>query len=326
MNRDDHPDETPLTRRALIQGASSSWPRPRRSPHRRSRSRPAALAPEAAKPAASPPPRADVGPVLKALTGYMTDAQSRALPDEAAEHTKLHILDTMAAMISGADLAPGQAALKCPRTCTVVPARRHRRVLEDSIAGPVEAALANAMMAHADETDDSHAPSQSHPGCSVVPAALAAGELFRNDGNRFLRAVALGYDIGTRVNMTLGPVNFEVGNHQSSHAFAGIWGSAAAAGCAAGHSQTRSRMDGCSTTPAINRADSPSGSATPITFRRHSRLPASARATGSVPRCSSTPDGRASTIFSRVRTISSSRTAPTRTRRSSSRNSASATK
>src|SRR5207244_8441500 len=86
----------------------------------------------------------------------------------------------------------------------------------------------------ADETDDSHAPSQSHPGCSIVPAALAAGERFGNDGARFVRSVALGYDIGTRVTMTLGAANFEVGSHQSSHAIAGIWGSAAAAGCAAG--------------------------------------------------------------------------------------------
>ena len=40
----------------------------------------------------------------------------------------------------------------------------------------VNAALANGMLAHADETDDSHAPSRNHPGCAVVPAALAAAE------------------------------------------------------------------------------------------------------------------------------------------------------
>ena len=57
------------------------------------------------------------------------------------------------------------------------------------------------MLAHSDETDDTHAPSQSHPGCAVVPAALAAGEQFGIDGTRFLRAVALGYDVGPRVTM-----------------------------------------------------------------------------------------------------------------------------
>ena len=168
---------------------------------------------------------------MTTLAAYMKAAQTRALTSDAVEHTKLHILDTFAAMVSGAALVPGRAALAFVnaygggRIATVVRSK--------ALAGPIEAALANAMMAHADETDDSHAPSESHPGCSIVPAALAAGERFHNDGMHFLRAVALGYDIGTRLTMSLGVSNFEVGSHQSSHAIAGIWGSTAAAGCAA---------------------------------------------------------------------------------------------
>ena len=88
--------------------------------------------------------------------------------------------------------------------------------------------------AHSDETDDSHAPSQSHPGCSVIPATLAVGEKFGIDGTRLLRAVALGHYIGTRVTMALEASNFEVGSHLSSHSVMGVFGSAAAAGCAAG--------------------------------------------------------------------------------------------
>jgi len=77
-------------------------------------------------------------------------------------------------------------------------------VASNITCGPIEAALTNGMLAHADETDDSHSPSQSHPGCAVVPAAFAAGEQFQISGMHFLRAVALGYDVGTRVTMTLG--------------------------------------------------------------------------------------------------------------------------
>ncbi len=170
--------------------------------------------------------------VVPALASYMKEAQARPLPAEAAEHTRLHVLDTIAAMVSGSGLPPGHAALRFigdyggGGSATVVRSR--------TLAGPIEAALANAMMAHADETDDSHAPSESHPGCSIVPAALATAERFGVDGARFLRAVALGYDVGTRVNMALRVSNFEVGTHQSSHAMAAVWGSAAAAGCTAG--------------------------------------------------------------------------------------------
>ncbi len=147
--------------------------------------------------AANPP-----GPVILKLGNYMAEAASRALPEEVSEKTKHHILDTLAAMVSGAELPPGKVALAMAKahagekTATVVGS--------NLLCGPIEAAMVNGMLAHSDETDDSHAPSQSHPGCSIVPATLAASEQFGTNGTRMLRAVALGYDVGTRVTMTLG--------------------------------------------------------------------------------------------------------------------------
>jgi 2-methylcitrate dehydratase PrpD len=173
------------------------------------------------------------------LSSYMSEAGQRALPEEAFEHTKRHILDTFAAMVSGADLAPGHFAINFARahstekTATVA--------ASDVVCGAIEAAFSNAMLAHSDETDDSHAPSESHPGASVVPAALAAGEQFNIDGARFLRAVALGYDVGTRVTMTVGVGGFQTATHISTHALAGTFGSAAAAGSAAGLNERQMR-------------------------------------------------------------------------------------
>ena len=119
------------------------------------------------------------------------------------------------------------------------PARR-RSQARTLTAGPVDAALANGVMAHADETDDSHSLSQSHPGCAVVPAALAAGEDFGVDGTRFLRAVTLGYDVGTRVVMAMGGITFRNESHMSTHSIAGIFGAAAAAAL---HRRTRCTPD-----------------------------------------------------------------------------------
>ncbi len=53
------------------------------------------------------------------------------------------------------------------------------------------------------------------------------------DGVQFVRAVALGYDVGTRVTMALGGVKFQTESHRSTHALAGIFGAAAAAGSCA---------------------------------------------------------------------------------------------
>ena len=172
-----------------------------------------------------------VSPVMDKLSIYMSEASGRALPDEVTEKTKQHILDTLAAMISGSELTPGRAALQFAgayggkEVATVVASK--------ILCGPIEAALTNGVLAHADETDDSHAPSQSHPGCAIVPAALAAGERFGISGTHFLRAVTLGYDIGPRFTMTLGGQQFETESHWSTHSISPLFGAAAAAGCAA---------------------------------------------------------------------------------------------
>lgn len=202
-----------LTRRNLMQGAAAVGV--------------AAVLPKRAARAAEPS-----GSVIETLSVYMSEAQHRALPDEVVEKTKHHILDTFAAMISGSELAPGRVALQFAR------AHAGEKVATvaacDVVCGPMEAAMANGMLAHSDETDDSHAPSHSHPGCSIVPATLATSEQFGVDGVRFLRAVALGYDIGPRVTLTLGGLPFQMETHRSAHSIAGTFGSAAAAGSAAG--------------------------------------------------------------------------------------------
>src|SRR5262245_21960601 len=180
-----------------------------------------------------------VGPAMAALSTYMSGARERALPDAVVEKTKHHVLDTLAAMISGAELLPGQAAIRFARgyggdrIATVVGS--------DVLTGPIEAALANGVLAHADETDDSHAPSLSHPGCAVVPAALAVGEQVGIGGTHFLRAVALGYDVGPRVTMCLGIPALSRELHKSSHSIAGVFGAAAAAGCVAGLARRQMR-------------------------------------------------------------------------------------
>ena len=180
-----------------------------------------------------------ISPVMMKLSAYMAAAKDQPLPDLVTEKAKQHILDTFAAMVSGSTLPPGHAALKFAgeyggkSVATVV--------ASNVLLGPVEAALINGMLAHSDETDDSHAPSQSHPGCGVVPAAFAAAEQFGISGTQFLRAVALGYDVGTRVTMTLGAEPYENESHRSTHQISPTFGASAAAGCAAGLSAQKMR-------------------------------------------------------------------------------------
>ena len=180
-----------------------------------------------------------VSPAMELLSAYMSQAQTRALPNAAIEKTKQHMLDTIAAMVSGSQLKPGEFALRWAREQQ---GNAAATVAASNITcGTIEAAFVNAMLAQADETDDSHAPSQSHPGCSIVPVALAASERFAIGGSQMLRAVALGYDIGTRVTMAVVRPAFQTDNRMSSHSVAGCFGSAAAGACAAGLNQQQMR-------------------------------------------------------------------------------------
>ncbi|MBI2189738.1 MAG: MmgE/PrpD family protein [Acidobacteria bacterium] len=185
-----------------------------------------------AQDSAGSPAKPAVGRIMTALSSYMAAAKDRPLPPEVVEKAKHHILDTFAAMLSGSELPGGRIALKMAHAAAGRPIATV--VGSTVVTGPVEAALVNGVLAHSDETDDSHGPSQSHPGASIVPAALALGEEMGVSGERYLRAVTVGYDVGCRHTMALGGMDFRNQTRRSTHAYAGNFGSAAAAGCVAG--------------------------------------------------------------------------------------------
>ena len=172
-----------------------------------------------------------ISPVMHDLATYMAGALRKPLPKEVVEKTKHHLLDTIAAMVSGSRLLPGEKAISYiqtlggnPEACVIG---------SKYVTNAENAALANGMLAHADETDDSHAPSLTHPGCGIVPAALAMGERERSNGTALLRSVALGYDVGCRLTMALHPYAFREAGH-STHSFGPMFGAAAASGALAG--------------------------------------------------------------------------------------------
>jgi 2-methylcitrate dehydratase PrpD len=173
----------------------------------------------------------EISPLMKEVAAYIAGALKKPLPEEVAEKTRHHVLDTIAAMVSGSRLLPGKKAIAYAKG---LGGAKEAGVIGSSIVTTAEyAALANGMLAHADETDDSHAPSLCHPGCAIVPAALAMAEREQRNGTALLRAVALGYDIGTRVNMALHGYDFRDAGH-STHSFGPTFGAAAAAGALVG--------------------------------------------------------------------------------------------
>jgi 2-methylcitrate dehydratase PrpD len=167
---------------------------------------------------------------MQRLSAYIAGALRKPLPAAVAEKTKHHLLDTLAAMISGSRLRPGREAIAFARSQGGV--KEACVVGSRVVASAGNAALANGMLAHADETDDSHSRSQTHPGCGVVAASLAMAERERASGPSLLRAVALGYDVCCRLTQSLNAIEFRAAGH-STHSFGPTFGAAAAAGALA---------------------------------------------------------------------------------------------
>src|SRR5882762_10333752 len=171
-----------------------------------------------------------ISPVMQALSAYIAGALRRPLPPAVLEKTKHHLLDTFAAMLSGSRLPPGKKAISFAKT--LGGAKEACVVGSRIVTAAANAAVANGMLGHADETDDSHSPSQTHPGCGIVAAAFAMAERERAGGTALLRAVALGYDVCCRLTQSLNAIQFRAAGH-STHSFGPTFGAAAAAGALA---------------------------------------------------------------------------------------------
>jgi len=160
------------------------------------------------------------------LARYMVEARSRALPPQVAKEGKHRILDSLAAIVSGSHMKPGEMAIKFARTQG---GTAEASVLTTDIqTTAINAALVNGMFGHADETDDFEPTTKAHPGCSVVPAALAMAEREGRSGTELLNGVALGYDLCCRLLFALGP-DLVRGSHRSAEGTSSTFGAVGAA-------------------------------------------------------------------------------------------------
>ncbi|MGZ8210754.1 MAG: MmgE/PrpD family protein [Burkholderiales bacterium] len=169
---------------------------------------------------------AQVSPLMQELSGYIATALKRKLPAEVEERAKLHLVDTFASMLSGSRQRPGQRAIAYVKP---LGGTREAGVIGTRIVTTtLNAALANGTFGHADESDDTHPPTRSHPGTSVVPAALALAEWQQISGERMLRAMVLGYDLCARSLLSLDATRYaRTGRHAG--ALGQLFGATAAA-------------------------------------------------------------------------------------------------
>jgi 2-methylcitrate dehydratase PrpD len=141
--------------------------------------------------------------VTKSLAKYVASTHYGNLSEELIWEAKRRTADALAIGLSGSTTSSGKAVRAFARDSS--PKGEASLWGSNSAASAGIAALSNATMAFHLELDDVHRTSHTHPGISVIPAALAVCEERKLDAKAFLTAVVVGYDVVTRVGMAVSP-------------------------------------------------------------------------------------------------------------------------
>ena len=169
---------------------------------------------------------AEISPLMQQVSSHIAGTLKRRLPAEVDERARIHLVDTVASMLSGSRQLPGRKILDFVRP---LGGTREAGVIGTRhVTTTLNAALANGTFGHADETDDTHPPTRSHPGTSVVPTALALAEWRRMSGEQLLRAMVLGYDLCARTLLALDATRYAASGRHAG-AMGQLMGATAAA-------------------------------------------------------------------------------------------------
>lgn len=128
------------------------------------------------------------------------------LSPEVSHHARRAVLDWTAATVAGAHLRP--ASLLNDLVRAEGAAGRATVVGRPDRTGVRSAALVNGTAAHTAEVDDIFRDGVYHPGAPTIAAALAAAQQHGRSGEDLLRAVAVGFEISTRVAVAVQPSHY----------------------------------------------------------------------------------------------------------------------
>lgn len=134
----------------------------------------------------------------KELAQFVTKVSYNDLKDEVIDKAKGLVLDQLGCQLAFATKPWSQAVYEYIRSRKG--GSKESTVVNYGLRTSVEdATFANATFGHGFEMDDTELHSVTHPGCVVIPPALAIGEMEMISGKEFLTAVVVGYDVMIRI-------------------------------------------------------------------------------------------------------------------------------
>jgi 2-methylcitrate dehydratase PrpD len=138
--------------------------------------------------------------MVKKLGQFVAESRYDDLPSPVIELAKTRILDLLSAGLAGFRLGLYRPLFE------ILGGKREATVWGVGQRYPLrEAALLNSFMSHSTYMEDGSRFMGGHPSSTVIPAALALGEVKRAGGKEILLAVILGYDIMLRLGKAIYP-------------------------------------------------------------------------------------------------------------------------
>jgi len=159
------------------------------------------------------------------LAAFTSGLAREAIPPGVVEAALLHLLDALGCGLAAHALGVATAARATAAETGGTP--------EATVIGlghrlpAAQAALANAMLCHGLDFDDTHADAVCHVSVVVGPAALAVGEARRAPGRDVIAALVGGSETVARLGMAAGGAFHRRGFHPT--AVCGVFGATAAA-------------------------------------------------------------------------------------------------
>ena len=165
--------------------------------------------------------------LTKKLSEFASDFSYANLPPEVIEQAKLFILDTLGCALGGRTQAKEEVSWITMFTDTQNSKGSSTIFGEKEKTSAAIAALANGAIAHTIDFDDTHMPSISHLGSSLVATTFAIGEELNSSGEEIIEAFVLGFDVAGRVGRCAMPSHYKYWHPTAT--FGGIGAAVAAA-------------------------------------------------------------------------------------------------
>ncbi|MFT6705016.1 MAG: 2-methylcitrate dehydratase PrpD [Gammaproteobacteria bacterium] len=148
---------------------------------------------------------------MSITTQLITLIRAKPVSDADQAAAAMFTLDAIAAAYAGRATPVGETLIKWAKASDLDLKRQ---------------ALLMGALTHITETDDLHRASVTHPGCVVVPAALALGQQLNASADKILTAILHGYEAMCRIGAGVGPTHYKVWHNTAT---CGPYGAAMAA-------------------------------------------------------------------------------------------------